>query len=219
MIYFLDMGTNVLRIGLLITTVQFLFSASCNKDETSCLSTRTTYSFIVTSEWSPQKEVYNVGDTIYLTSVLSKTLVDQINPSLVVDYNNSVGINGDIGIVYLDTITHQPLPAKDSFDFISIFGNFKERSINMDLGINIWYTETSTTYQFKGAIVCKRKGIYGFTVSDLLSPGLRGKNCTKAGFSMSVTNIDKHLYLHQYALNVNPSDPFLQQHGYDFKVH
>jgi len=218
MIYFLGMGTNFLRIGLLITTVQFLFSASCNKDGTSCLSTQTAYSFVVSSEWSPQNEVYNVGDTIYLTSVFSKTLVDQINPSMTIEYGNAVGINGSINIVYLDTITHQPLPAKNSFDFVSISGNFKERSINMDIGISIGYTETSTTYQFKGAIICKRKGIYGFSVSDLLSPGLKGKNCTKAGFSMSVTNTDKHLYLHQYALNVNPNDPFLKQHGYDFRV-
>lgn len=212
------MVTNKVQVVFLVAVIQFLFSATCNKDGTSCLSTRASYSFSVSSEWSPQKEIYNLGDTIYLTSVFPKRLVDQINPSMVVDYNNSVGINGDISIVYLDTVTHQPLPAKDSFDFVSIFGNFIERPINKDLGINFLYTETSTTYQFKGAIICKRKGIYGFSVSDLLSPGLKGKNCTKAGFNMSVINTDKHLYLHQYALNVNPNDQFLQQHGYDFRV-
>ena len=201
-----------------MTAAPFLFSASCNKDKTSCLSTQTAYSFSVTSEWSPQKEIYNVGDTIYLTSIFSQILTDQLNPSLVVDYTNSLGISGDIGIIYLDTITHQALPAKDSFNFVSISGGFTERQINRDLGINILYSETSTTYQFKGAIVCKKRGIYGFSASDLFSPGLRGKNCTKAAFSMFVTNSDKHLFLHQYALNVNPNDPFLQKHGYDFRV-
>lgn len=56
--------------------------------------------------------------------------------------------------------------------------------------------ENSSTYQFKGAIVCKKKGIYGFSVSSLESRGLRGKNCTKAGFNMFVTNTDKHLFLY-----------------------
>ncbi len=213
------MGIKILRMVLLIATVHFLFSASCNKDKTSCLSTRETYSFNVTSEWSPQKEVYNVGDTIYLTSIFPKTLVDQINPSIVGEYKNSVGVYGYISIFYLDTVAHQPLAAKDSFDFIPIFGEFKENPINTDLGINIFFTETPSTYQFRGAIICERKGIYGFSVSDLLSRGLRGKNCTKAGFNMFVTNTEKHLYLYRYALNVDPSDPFLQQHGYAFRVH
>jgi hypothetical protein len=44
-------------------------------------------------------------------------LTDQINPTIVVDYSNSVGISGDIAIYYLDTISHQPIPAKDSFEF------------------------------------------------------------------------------------------------------
>ncbi len=104
------------------------------------------------------RKKYIVGDTIYLTSVFSKSLVDQ-------------------------------------------------------------YRETSTTYQFKGAIICKRKGIYGFSVSDLLSPGLRGKNCTKAGFAMTVINSDKHLHLHQYVLGVDPNDVMLKRIGYDFRVH
>ena len=206
-------------LAAVLISSQLLVSFSCGKGIFSPGCGRgSVYSFLASAEWSPQKEVYKVGDTLYLTSIIPKTLTDQIDTSIVVDYSNSDGIYGSIAIVYLDTITHQPLPAKDSFDFISIFGNFKDQQINMDLVINIWYTETSTTYQFKGAIICKRKGIYGFSVSDLLSPGLRGKNCTKAGFSMSVTNNDKHLYLHQYALNVNPSDPFLQKHGYDFRV-
>ena len=113
-------------MALLVTTGPFFFSASCNKDKTSCLSTRATYSFNVTSEWSAQKEVYNVGDTIYLTSVFSKKLVDQINPSIVVEYKNSVGVYGSISIYYLDTITHEPIAAKDNFDFISISGEFGE---------------------------------------------------------------------------------------------
>lgn len=211
------MGTNILRIGLLITAAQFLLSAKCNKDKTGCLSTNSVFNFSTTAQWNPQQEVYNIGDTVYLNSIIPKMITDNISNTLI-DYSNSTGIGSDISINYLDTITRQAIPAKDSFRFISLIGNFVERTINKNQGINFLYSETPTNYQFRGAVVCLKKGIYGFSVDNCISDGLRGKNCTKASFNMTISNSDKHLHLHQYALGVNPNDPFLQQHGYDFRV-
>jgi hypothetical protein len=209
--------TKTIKTGLLIATVQFFIFSGCKKGTTPCASGG--YSFLVTSEWSPQQEIYNVGDTIFLTSTFPKTLTDQINPSLVIEYNNSVGVQGDISMYYLDTISRQPIAARDSFQLISISGSFSERPANgQKSGVNTNYIELATHYQFKGAFICKKKGIYGFGVDNLSSNGLRGKNCTNAGFNMTVTNSDKHLYFHQYALNVNPNDAYLQQKGYDFRV-
>lgn len=217
MTYFLAIITKTLKAGLLISAAQLFMFSGCNKNGTTPCANGG-YAFAVTSDYAPQREIYNVGDTIFLNSIFSKTLTDQINTSIVVDYGNSVGIGGDIAVYYLDTITHQPVPAKDSFQFVSQVGSFIERSGNSNSGINIIYSETSSNYQFRGAIVCKKRGIYGFSVANLMSNGIRGKNCTNAGFNMTVTNTDKHLYLHQYALNVNPNDPYLQQKGYDFRV-
>lgn len=211
------MGINILRIGLLITAAQFLLSAKCNKDKTGCLSTNSVYSFSANAKWNPAQEVYNIGDTVYLNSVIPKMITDNISNTLV-DYSNSTGIYSDISIAYLDTITRQALPGKDNFRFVSVTGNFIERTINASQGINFLYTETATNYQFRGAVVCLKKGIYGFSVDNCISDGLRGKSCTKASFNMTISNTDKHLHLHQYALGVNPNDPFLQQHGYDFRV-
>jgi hypothetical protein len=211
------MGINILRIGLLITAAQFLLSAKCNKDTTGCLSSTSVYSFSANAEWNSQQEVYNIGDTIFLNSIIPKMITDNISNTLV-NYSNSTGIYGDISIAYLDTITRQALPGKDSFKFISLIGSFVERPINKNLGINFLYSETATNYQFKGAVVFLKKGIYMFSVDNCISAGLNGKNCTKASFNMTITNTDKHLHLHQYALGVNPNDPFLQQHGYDFRV-
>lgn len=205
-----------LKKVLLIAAIPIFIAASCNKDGTKpCLTTA--YNFAVTSEWTPQKEVYKLGDTIYLNSSFPKTLID-LTGNYNVDYSNSIGIGGDISIAYLDTITHQALPARDSFIVLSITGNFIERLSNKNSGINFSYVESSANYQFKGGFVCKKKGIYGIGVDNLASQGLKGKNCTNASLGMSITNTDKHLYLHQYALGVNPNDAFLQQHGYDFRV-
>ncbi|MCY7293404.1 MAG: hypothetical protein LH615_14590 [Ferruginibacter sp.] len=202
---------------LLITAAQFLLSAKCNKDGTGCLSTTASYNFNINAQWSPQAEVYNIGDTIFLNSIIPKTLNDNITNTSV-DYSNSVGIYSDLGVGYLDTITRQAVPAKDSFKFVSVIGSFVERRINTNQGINFLYAEASTNYQFKGALICLKKGIYGFSVDNCGSDGLRGKNCTRASFSMTISNTDKHLYLHQYALGVDPNDGLLQKHGYDFRV-
>jgi hypothetical protein len=208
---------NFIKIGLLITTTQFLLSSGCNKNSTKpCVNAA--YSFAVTCNYSPEKEVYNIGDTIFIESTFPKTLTSLLNPSTIVDYSNSTGIGGGIGFGYMDTITRQAFPARDSFEIISNIGTFSELTNNQRQGINIFFLETSQQYRFKAAIVCKKKGIYGFGISDLASNGIRGKNCTNAGFVMTVTNANKHLHLHQYALGVDPNDPILQRTGYDFRV-
>jgi hypothetical protein len=195
------MGTDILKIGLLITAAQFLLASGCNKNGTTpCVFGG--YSFAVTSEWSPQREIYNVGDTIYLNSSFPKTLTDQINTSIIVDYSNSVGIQGDIGIAAPDSVQRTNRPAKDSFQFVSIIGSFSERPIKQSQGININYAELNSSYQFKGGIICNKKGLYGISVDNLLSNGIRGKNCTNAGFRITVTNSDKHILLYQNALGI-----------------
>lgn len=87
---------------MLIIAILILLTIGCNKDGTKpCVSGG--YNFAVTSEWSTQQEIYNVGDTIYLTSTFPKMLTDQVNTSMIVDYSNSVGIQGDIIINFIDT--------------------------------------------------------------------------------------------------------------------
>lgn len=211
------MGINFLKTVLLITVTQILLSSGCNNNGTKpCANDG--YSFAVTSVFTPEKEIYNIGDTIFLNIEFSKTLTDLINPSRTVNYSNSTAIVGDIRIYYLDTITRQPIPAKDSFLFVPIIGTFTERTNSQSAGINFKLIETPQSYQFKGGIICQKKGIYGFGVSNLKSTGLVGKDCTNADFDMSVSNSNKHLHFHQYALGADPNDPGLQKTGYDFRV-
>lgn len=207
----------ILKIVVLITTTQLLLSSGCNKDGTRpCF--RAPYSFAVTCNYSPEKEIYNIGDTIFIESIFQKTLISLLNISTVVDYSNSTGIGGGIGFGYMDTMNRKAIPARDSFELLPIVGTFSELPNIQNQSININFIETAQDYRFKAAIICKKKGIYGLGVADLYSNGIRGKNCTNAGFVITVTNPNKHLYLHQYALGVDPNDPMLQRTGYDFRV-
>ncbi len=209
------MAINLIRTALLITAVQFFLGASCNKKSTR--QCRGGYAFQATSEWSPQKRVYTVGDTLYLTSNISKTLTDGINPSIVVDYSNSVAIGGGIGMGYVDTILGGPVPGRNRFDFFSITGIMGESSVAADQGPAFTYAEQSSAYSFKCGIICKQKGIYFFSISDLKSPGIRGKDCTNANFGMTLTNSEKNLDLYEGATGVT-LDADGRKRGFAFRV-
>lgn len=194
------MGTKLLQMMLLITATSFLFGGSCNKNGSKPCTMVTPYSFSVTSEFLPQKEIYNIGDTIFLNSSIPKLLLNVISNQQV-DYSNSVGIGGDIGIAFPDSLSRQNKPAKDSFEYVSITGKFIPRPINQNQGVNNEYFE-STNYNFRGGIICKKRGVYAISVDNLVSRGLRGENCTNASFNMTVTNSNKHINLYQSILGI-----------------
>ncbi len=55
---------NNLKKVLPILAIPFCLNSKCNKDASKPCTMITPYSFSITSEFTPQKEVYNVGDTI-----------------------------------------------------------------------------------------------------------------------------------------------------------
>lgn len=213
----MDITTNFFKRAALITMPLFiLLSFQCNKNNsTPCVFGG--LSFDVTSEWSPQKATYNIGDTIYLTSTFPKMLTDLINPAMTIDYSNSTGIGGDMGIASPDSLLKMNRPAKDSFRFVSIIGSFLERTGNQNQGINMNFIESSSSYQFKGGIICNKKGLFAISVDNLYSRGIKGKNCTNAGFTMNVINSDKHIIPYQNALDIILDSESLKK-IYCFKV-
>jgi hypothetical protein len=209
------MDINILKIGLLITATQFLMASGCNKDGTRPCPSVTPYSFNVTSEFSPQREVYNVGDTIFFNSTFPKTLTNLISNQLV-DYNNSVGVNGTLTFSNLDTLNRTVQDALNKFQILDFIGFTSSIQTVPNSGKMINFSEI-TTYQIKIGIILKNKGIFQLAVSDLFSKGLSGKDCTNAGFNMTVTNSNKNLNLFQYALGYTP-DALLQKSIYCFRV-
>ena len=175
------------------------------------------YSFEATSEWSPQRRICGVGDTLYLTSTIPKTLTDGINTSIVVDFSNSVAIGGGIGMGYVDTVQRIPVPGRSKFSFFAIMGTIGERAVAADQGPAFTYAEQPTSYVFKCGIICKERGIYVFSVSDLKSPGIRGKDCTNADFSITLTNSEKNLDLYEVATGII-LDADGRKRGFAFRV-
>jgi hypothetical protein len=202
---------------LFYLTTQVLLSTGCSKSK--CENDLPVYSFKVTAEWAPQKETYNVGDTIFLISRFPKVLSDQINPSIVVNYSNAKQIDGGIGFGYLDSANQRSIPSIDSFTLAEVEGSYINIASSQKNRINIAYSENTDHYSFYGAVVCRKPGIYSLGIVDLFCQGVSTTNdCSGAVFDITVTNTDKHLYLHQNALGVDPNNPVLQKYSYDFRV-
>jgi len=203
---------------LLITATAFLFSANCNKNVSiPCRGGNAGYSFSVTSEFSRQNEVYNVGDTIFLTSAFSKTLTNLIT-NTGVDYSNSINITGNLTTSLMDTSTHLITDAPiGSFIIFPLVGTTSEIINKPEKGVNLFYFENSLTYDLHIGIKLTKKGLFQLAVTDLGSQGIRGKNCTNAEFNMTVTNSNKNLNLFQYAIGYAP-DGLLEKRIYCFRV-
>lgn len=210
------MVINYLKIGLLITVAQFLLASGCGKNSTKPCS-NTSYSFSVTSEWSPQQEVYYRGDTIYLNSTFSNSLLDAISGNTI-NYANSVGIGGAAAFFELDTVAHQPIGSTSKFDFYSEIGTIGNEVTIPSQSKSIFYKELSSTYALKIKIVAKQKGIYAFFIPDLKSAGLIGKNCSNGSFVNILTNTTRGLNLFQYAMNRPPASQFEIDRIYCFRV-
>lgn len=203
--------------GLLFAAILVLFSTACNKDKTKpCLNG--SYSFVVTSDWSPQQEIYQIGESLRLHSVFSKTLTDQVDTSITIDYGNSVGIGGNITIHQLDTVQHIVIDAANDFDYNVITGTISTSSTKPLRIKDINYQELSSTYEVDISIIPTTKGIYAIYISDLLSNGLRGDNCTNAGFSNTLANTNQNINLFQYAMNFSPTSAYETQRIYCFRV-
>lgn len=197
--------------------ILFLSGSSCNKNGSKPCRNET-YSFEVTSMFSLQKEIYNIGDTIYLTSTFSKKITDLISNQQV-DYSNSLGVSGSISTSILDTVNKQVQYALDKFIIVDITGNSSQPQNQniLNAGKNVFYFESSNTYELKIGFILRQKGVYMIGVDNLGSQGLRGKNCTNAGFNMTVTNTNKNLHLFQNALGYSP-DALLAKSIYCFRV-
>lgn len=217
MLYLMNIIIRIFKTGLPIIAVQFLLSSGCNKNSTTpCVFGG--YSFTVSSEWSPQREIYNIGDTLNLTSAFPTTLIDQINTSLSVDYRNSVGIGGSLTIYKFDTILHEVVDAANEFNYNSVIGTIKNSDSKPSRIKDIFYSELSSSYNLKLNVIPKQKGLYAFFISNLLSNGLKGKNCTNAGFSNTLTNTNKNLNLFQYAMGRPPASQYEIDRIYCFRV-
>jgi hypothetical protein len=211
------MVINHLKSGLLITATLIITAFSCNKDKATNPCVVNAYSFAVTSEWIQQREVYSIGDTIFLNSTFQKNLLDLVG-NYNVDYSNAKSIGGNVTFYELDSVQHRVLGAVSKFVFSQITGSNESNSQLPNEIKNIFYHESSSAYTYKIGVIPKSKGLFAFFISNLNSQGILGKNCTNASFVNALSNTNKNINLFQYAMNRPPASQFEIDRIYCFRV-
>lgn len=175
------------------------------------------YAFLSEGKITPDQEVYNVGDTIFFESTLPKLQQDQINPTLMGDYSNSVGILGDFFQGEFDTIAHIPIRAGSKFRSFAIEGSVTPSPVSNEVGKTFYYFESALNYKVKFGTILSSKGIFAFNADGAGSLGLPRKNCTNASFKMTLPNNNPHINLYEYAIG-RPPDTQQARGLYCFRV-
>lgn len=175
---------------LLITAITFFLFAKCNKDgSTPCRSP--VYSFSITTDLLNAKEVYKINDTIILSSTFPKMLIDAISNNQI-DYSNNLGIGGTAALGLIDSINHQFVYACDSFTIKTEIGLAAKQS---NIVIITSYSETISDFSLVFKIIPLKKGNYQLSIQDLGCQGIRGKNCTNAGFRNKIIASNKNFQI------------------------
>lgn len=209
------MGTDKIKTGFIILIFPFLLASSCKKEGTiPCRNAG--YSFNVKASVAPEKEIYKVGDTMFIESKLFKNLYD-LKTSSNINYNNSVGIYCNFNTLEIDTIQHVGKETLNKFSVLATVGEISPSANTPNLGVSVKYFEDTQFYEVSLRIILIQKGLFYVGFTDPASQGIRGKNCTNASFNMTVTNPNKHLDLFQYGIGYAP-DAYLAQHIYCFRV-
>jgi hypothetical protein len=209
--------TRLFKHALYLSIFSILIGGTCKKNGTSCISNIVAYTFLTEGVAKPEKITYSLGDTIYI-SVSVPFILNDLNTSSRIDYSNAAAISGEIGLGVIDTVTAKLLPALDSFGWISFRGRFFENGRLERSGLNFDCEKSDTAYLFSGAIICKKNGIYVFSLGDLGSPGLIGKNCTRALIRSSLKFQYRNFALFEEKLGVRP-DAVGVARGFCFRVH
>lgn len=204
------------KIFIIILLIVAILNTGCPKP---CIEAN--FSFNVNTQITPDQDSVHVGDTIYLKSSFSSSLIDQRTGQLV-DYSNSTGIGSNLAISSLplgDTIGKD---AVFDFEYVNVNGRiYNDRSIPRPDGVQqLKYEAENGNYILKVGLIPKKKSNYILGIGNGLS-GARtnSRNCEKAAFNISINNTNQHFYLIGRWVPGITLDDYGKKHVYYFKVY
>ncbi len=175
------------------------------------------YTFLVNDHFTPEKDSIQIGDTLWLTCAISKTLVD-INSQEKVNFPDAQNLGTNLIISDISKFNLQR-GAVDSFAYVQIRGNiYTDQTSNPHGAKQIGFEEDANYYLLEVGLVAIKMGTYILTVPD--NPYVFRKGMTKCGtasFQILNSNTNKHLYLFE---NIwGQLSEYDSTHSYCFKVY
>ncbi|HEX2608989.1 MAG TPA: hypothetical protein VHK91_16515 [Flavisolibacter sp.] len=180
----------------------------------------TNYYFKVQAKILPENESINIGDTLYIVSNFSSSLLDQ-RSGKVIEYSDAVDLNSTIGIGRIDPTDSIPKEAVNDFKYLSEVGNiYNDPTIPKSNGVQqLSFNYSNDSYQLKVGMVPIKKGLYVIGLANGLSIGRKGsKACEKAAFEFSVSNLDQHFNSYTTLFQDHTITEYEKKHAYYFQV-
>jgi len=187
-------------------------SAQCHKP-----CNESNYLFETTAKFSPQFDSIQVGDTIWLTSLIPKPVLDK-NSGKTIAYENA---NWCSTLIISDILKFKESNrgAISDFDFSAKIGNIYSAPLTDTTNVKqISYQEYVMGYELNIAIIARKAGSYILTIPD--NQYLFRKNKPKCGTAELVIlneNTDKHLSLFEDVWG--SLSAYDKAHCYCVKVH
>ncbi|MCP2045348.1 hypothetical protein [Pontibacter sp. HSC-36F09] len=205
------------RLLYMLSFVAALTLTGC--PDPPCFNPDPSYTFAITTHFTPKQDSIQVGDTLYLVSEFPSTMVP-VGGQEPVDYSNSTGIHSLVNIRELISGTNKIVGVVSNFDYFSVDGRiYNSKEIPSPERVQqLLYAEKAGEYVLKVGLIPKKKGIYSLVIGYGISNGkTAGDKCTRAAFDITVTNTDPHMYYLEPFIN-DPNVDIPNIH-YLFKVY
>lgn len=176
------------------------------------------HQFSINSNFLPEKDSMNVGDTLILTCVTSKIMYDEAT-NTDINFRNAQNFGSALVISDVSKFLSAKRGAVDSFNFILVMGEiYTDSNLDPNGTKQLKFSETNNNYELKANIIPMRKGVYIFSIGDNPSVFIQGKGkCGKASIEILNNNTNKHLYLFENSLG--QLSVFHKKHSYCLKVY
>lgn len=186
-------------IGGSVLALVVLINSGCPRP---CIDAH--YAFSIQSQFTPDKDSINIGDTIFLTSATPIKMKDT-NSGSEINYSNAKNFGSNLYVVKLLSNSTAINDAVFDFDYFSIKGRvYNDTSIPSPNRVQqLSYQESNSSYEVKIGIIPRNKGIYFLSVGNGLSTGRsKNRNCEKAEINITLNNTNQHFYFYS---NWNPN--------------
>jgi len=212
------MKLNRFILTLFLLLVYFLTIQSHCSKKLNC--SETIYSFEIHSKAFPDSDSILINDTIWIEVACSTLLLDKFSQNTI-DYSGAENLGTVIRCHKFtggDFLNPGVIGAVDDFYFALIYGSVVQSSINPSTNREFLFNEANNNYRFKVGVVPKKTGIFSIAVLDAANVYTGKNKCDKAGFSITFTNTNQHVYFYeQNRPGYTPSE-YERTHIYCFKV-
>jgi hypothetical protein len=177
------------------------------------------YSFAINNSFYPDKDTISIGDTIWMEVDAPTTNMDLMRQQPV-DYSGAANLGTAISFLKLlpgSIEMSNAIESAHDFKLVLVEGRQVDNPF-VNKVREFLFTERDAHYHFKLGMIPTSSGDFIIDASNSAGTYRKQNKCTKAGFEITISNTDQHLYIYQNARPGYEISGYEQTHIYCFHV-